>query len=1185
MRILQIILISLFFTLLLLSCGGDDSQKTLNMITARTMGLAYLEENNLPAAETAFKQLVTIAPNEALGFANLGLVYIRMGKYAEAEKELNKALEIEPHDPEIQLNLSEILIITNRADQAVHLLEETLNHHPDHIRTAYKLGQIYSKSDNPETRQNGEQLLIKVVTFLPTNITARLELVDLLLRNNKADQSAGYFEELKKQMPEFPSDANVYYEKSLDNMLKGRTEEALPSFNIFRNIIKPTALFRAGSDELTGMSGPLIGSPIITFRKDVNFSIQSEQVVLEAIRFTDATTSAGLDILPKLSNDSSRNEESFYIVSLADFDGNGTQDLYASGYDSKNKKNVRFMLQNDFGKFTDITSQVGIDHPGKDKDATFSDYDNDGYLDLFIVNDKANLLYYHYEPKKFRNTALAAGIKGNGLGNAAIFADFDHDGDLDLYQSNKSENQFFRNNLDGTFTENSIKMGVSGENTPSGEVVMGDFDDDGDLDFYVLNRTVDNILYTNLRQGQFADITATSGLSINGGSKSVTAGDYNNDGRLDLFVLPDIDNPFFLFKNKDGSTFEKDTRSTEMRTLLNDVMCSDALFFDFDNDGYLDLIVVGETKKNNLKNKGVFLFHNNGSGVFEDVTFLLPEKMPPATRVATADFNEDGDLDIFLSSKYGGVHLLRNDGGNANRYLKVQLVGLRTGSGKNNYFGIGAKVEVKAGELYQSHVVSEPVSHFGLGQKIKADVVRVLWTNGVPQNLFEPGSDQALLEKQILKGSCPFLYAWNGVKYEFVTDVLWRSALGMPLGIMGGETAYAFADPSEDYFKIPGELLKEKDGIYSLQLTDELWETAYFDQIKLLVIDYPDTAGIFVDERFTPPPFPPLTIHRVGTRLYPKIVIDGLGNDLGQITRQKDNLYVSNLKSDRYQGITKQHDLIIDLGSIPDQEKVVLYLNGWIFPTDASINLAISQSTKISVFPPLLQVKNKDGEWQTVIENISFPMGKNKYLILDLTDKFLSQHRQIRIRTSMQIYWDYIFYTVGKTDIPINVQSLLPAAADLHYRGFSRMYTKGGRYGPFWFDYNDVSTDPLWRDLVGDYTRYGDVRELLLEPDSKYIITNAGDEITLEFDATTVTDLPPGWTRDFIIYTNGWLKDGDLNTASGQTVKPLPFRGMSHYPYGSDESFPTDQGHQSYIKKYNTRKVTTDKLRELILKD
>ena len=465
--------------------------------------------------------------------------------------------------------------------------------------------------------------------FLPANITTKLELINLLLIQQKSDEAAGYMEELNKIMPEFPNEANIFYAKSLEYMLDGKATEALPPFNIFRNILKPTPLFRAGFDELTGMSGPLIGTPIITFRKDVNLTSQPEQVVLEAIRFKDATTAAGLNLMPQLNADSAVAEESSYILTLADFDGNGTQDLYASGWSVKENRNVRFLLQNNFGKFTDITNQSGINHPGKDKDAIFSDYDNDGYLDLYIVNDKSNLLYYHYEPKRFRNTALTAGLGGNDSGNSAFFTDFDHDGDLDLYKSNDGKNQLFINNLDGTFTENSVRMGVAGEMTVSGEIVIGDFDDDGDLDFFVLNKKIDNILYTNLRQGQFADITSESGLSINEGSKSVAAGDYNNDGRLDLFILPSAGSPFYLYKNVDGSRFEKDTRSTEMDSVLNHVDCSDALFLDFDNDGHLDLVIVGETRQTGPKNLNVSLFHNDGNGVFEDVSFLLPKDLPP----------------------------------------------------------------------------------------------------------------------------------------------------------------------------------------------------------------------------------------------------------------------------------------------------------------------------------------------------------------------------------------------------------------------------------------------------------------------------------------------------------------------------------------------------------------------------
>jgi hypothetical protein len=121
-----------------------------------------------------------------------------------------------------------------------------------------------------------------------------------------------------------------------------------------------------------------------------------------------------------------------------------------------------------------------------------------------------------------------------------------------------------------------------------------------------------------------------------------------------------------------------------------------------------------------------------------------------------------------------------------------------------------------------------------------------------------------------------------------------------------------------------------------------------------------------------------------------------------------------------------------------------------------------------------------------------------------------------------------------------------------------------------------VTTEPIWRDLTGNYTRFGDVLPLLLEPDDMYIIKNAGDETTIEFDASSLPVLPVGWTRDFLVHSVGWVKDGDLNTAHGQTVEPLPFHSMSRYPYGAEETYPSDPEHLNYLKEYNTRVVDTE---------
>jgi hypothetical protein len=254
-------------------------------------------------------------------------------------------------------------------------------------------------------------------------------------------------------------------------------------------------------------------------------------------------------------------------------------------------------------------------------------------------------------------------------------------------------------------------------------------------------------------------------------------------------------------------------------------------------------------------------------------------------------------------------------------------------------------------------------------------------------------------------------------------------------------------------------------------------------------------------------------------------------------------------------------------------DSVFLFLNGWIYPTDASINFAMTQSRAIAIVPAQVQVRDAAGRWRTVIPDIGFPAGKRKTVIVDLTGKFLSPDRRVRIRTNMAIYWDQAFVAATASASPLRLTRLDPARAELRYHGFGRMSFKGGRYGPQWFDYDDLQPDRRWVPIVGAYTRYGDVLPLLLAADDQYAIFGPGDEIALSFDAAAAPPLPPGWTRDFVLYTEAWMKDADLNTATGATVEPLPFHGMSQYPYGPGEAYPSDPVHQRYLDGYNTRRV------------
>jgi hypothetical protein len=173
----------------------------------------------------------------------------------------------------------------------------------------------------------------------------------------------------------------------------------------------------------------------------------------------------------------------------------------------------------------------------------------------------------------------------------------------------------------------------------------------------------------------------------------------------------------------------------------------------------------------------------------------------------------------------------------------------------------------------------------------------------------------------------------------------------------------------------------------------------------------------------------------------------------------------------------------------------------------------------------------------------------------------------------MQIYWDQAFIARELVDSSVKVTTLEPVSADLHFRGFSRMYRKGGRYGPYWFDYDETTTDSPWRPIEGAFTRFGDVLPLLRNADDMYVVMGPGDETTIHFDATSAASLPKGWKRDFLLYTDGWIKDSDLNTAFGTTVAPLPYHAIQAYPYGPRDAYPDDPQRRAYLREYNTRIV------------
>jgi tetratricopeptide (TPR) repeat protein len=1155
--------------------GGTDTERAEALISAKTLGLAYLEENKLEEAEAEFLKILDLNEDEVMAYANLGIVYLRMGSFDQAEEWLLKAIRMQPEDPDVRLILAKVYEMSGAADKAVEELEKIMEFSPGHVKSLYNLTELYASMQGEEALARRLAYTRELAEKAPANIVPRLNLLEILIQEGELEEALEKLEEVQQVFPEFPKEAVEHYNNSLVALREPDKEKASVSFMIFHNYIKVTTPYQAGMMDLKGPGGALVGSPVITFNQtQMGFQASDWQEILAAIKFNDITATSGLDFLLQGSASAPGEGPGRTHLAACDYNGDGDVDLYAGRIDPTTGEYTHYLFKNEWGAFQDVSAASGIDHEGAETSVHFADYDNDGFLDLYVVMDGSNRLYRNAGEESFTDVTDQSGTGDDMAGAGSLFFDYDHDGDLDIFVPRNASNLLYRNNMDGTFLEQGEKSGLAGAGAESRDAAFGDFDEDGDIDLVVINHDGSNRLYSNQRQGVFRDVSAESGIPAIENSSAVSVGDYNNDGFLDLFIASLKAGASGMYLNRGDGTFQEDLVSEEVTASLKDVRVNDAELFDFDNDGFLDLLVVGESTQSG--GSGVLLYHSDGNGKMWLSPGILPEDLLSGSSITAFDYNGDGDLDLGITASDGSIRILRNDGGNNNHYIKMKLVGLRAGSAKNNYYGIGAKVEVRSGSLYQSQVVTGPDIHFGLGLREKAEVIRILWTNGVPQNMFFPATNQDLIEEQQLKGSCPFLYTWNGEEHVFVKDIMWKSALGMPLGIMGENSTYAPSDASVDYIRVSGDQLKMKDGKYTLNITGELWETLYMDKIGLIVMDHQEGVDLYVDERMGPPSLEGYKLYQVKDKLKPVSVTDQYGSDLLPLVIDRDNQYTPYQKLGKYQGITEMSEIIVDPGKIDQNKELFMYLLGWIFPTDASINASISQSAETRIYAPVVEALNELGQWEVIVKDLAFPMGKDKMLIVDLSGKVNAKDPRVRIRTNMQLHWDQIFFSQGMPETKVRSTSLAPTAADLHYRGFSKPFRKGGRYGPHWFDYDKVSTEPIWRDLTGYYTRFGDVLPLLLEADDMYVIKNAGDETTIEFDAASLPELPEGWTRDFLVHSVGWVKDGDLNTAHGQTVEPLPFHGMSRYPYGPEEAYPSGPEHMRYRENYNTRYVGTE---------
>jgi hypothetical protein len=799
------------------------------------------------------------------------------------------------------------------------------------------------------------------------------------------------------------------------------------------------------------------------------------------------------------------------------------------------------------------------------------DWNNDYRMD-FLFAGAGGLRFYQQEAdSRFTDVTQRTGLdkatlEGDYYG--AWAADYDLDGDLDIIAARRTGPPVvLRNNRDGTFKAVEVFPGVDGARA----FVWADFDNDGAPDAAFLDAKGRLHVFANERSGLFTRRQVPADLPP---AVSLAVADLSHEGVFDLLLLGDSGQILRLTDQEKGKSW-KVGKVVEGSGLPDGFKPGSSVLLaaDLDNNGSQDLVF--------SDSKATAIWLSNGTGNFESFFSMMWGNV-----FAAVDLQGEGRLDLLALSDEGQPMPLVNRGSKPYHWQSIRPLANydreSTGDNRINSFGIGGEVEVRTGTHVQKQPITGPIIHFGLGDRRTSDAVRILWPNGIPQVdyglagkkvVFEKPADQVIAAKQTLKGSCPFLFAYNGRCIEFVTDFMWSTPLGM---YINAQDKGGFLQTT-DWVKIRGDQLVARDGMYDLRVTANLWETHYYDHMALIVVDHPPGTEVYIDERFFLTPTEPrvyvMEPARPVTRAW-----DQDGRDVTDVVRAIDGKYLDTCGRGQFQGITHDHWVEVDLGDdAPTEGPLWLVAHGWVHPTDSSVNFAIEQSHHNRPRGLELEIPDGQGGWKVGRPALGFPAGKNKTILIRLDGiEGKNVTRRFRLRTNMEIYWDALAYARGLEDGLTRQQKLSPESADLRFHGIVEM-TCANPSSPEIPHYDRlVRRGQYWRDLIGCYTRFGDVRELLAAVDDRYVIMNAGDELAFQFRAPP--EPPAGWKRDFVWVCDGWAKDGDLNTRFSKTVLPLPAHDLTTYVDSPSrlEDDPVYRRFPEDWKKFHTRFVNSD---------